>query len=230
MLSTISLPAIGADISANTLQAPVETIAPENIEDIPTLIDNLTKKIITKEIELEKFNLHYKLEVGKQGRWASWRYALLQETNYALNLASGIASTDERASHFTTPERTDRYKLGNSNLISMIGYIIGASAAALELGITEWHDLQARHKGFSPKAAKKYVLDLKEAIDRLIAERDALIKIEQAAPLLSPHLAIDIAEGKVLKDLHDLALLEYQKFNIGERRYLTFQKSLLSLK
>ncbi len=192
-------------------------------------IDKLTKQIILKIIELEKFNLHYRMEVGKQGRWAGWRYALFQESNYCLNLSSGIFNTCERTSHFKDHWRVSAPKLENSSLTSMIGYIIGASAAALELGITEFHDLKAKQEGFSPTAANQHVLTIKSDLDKLFCQRDSLIQVAESAPLLHPRLQIDLAEGKVLKDLRDLTLLEYQKFHISARRFVAFQKAIFFL-
>lgn len=205
---------------ASAVQA--EKQSPNTIDKI----DLLTKQIILKEIELEKFNLYYRKEVGKQGRWAGWRYATLQEGNFCANLASEIYSTSERSSHFKHPDKLSTVKLERCNLTSMVGYTIGASAGALELGITEFHDIQASQKGFSPKAAKAHVLSLKNEIDKLLSEREALLKIESAAPLLRYHVEEGLAEGKVLFDLRDLTLLEYEKFHISARRYVAFQKSL----
>ncbi len=221
--------ALGKDSSASNLLLASAAQAQSEPSDTIEQIEHLTKQVILKEIELEKFNLHYRKEVGKQGRWSGWRYATLQEANFCLNLASGIYSTSERSSHFKDPDKLSPAKLERSNITSMVGYIIGASAGALELGITEFHDIQASRKGFSPKAAKAHVLSLKIEIDKLLIEREALLKIESAAPLLHYHAAEDLAEGKVLVDLRDLALLEYEKFHIGARRYVAFQKSLYFL-
>ncbi len=198
----------------------------DDADDCANRIDLLTRQIIIKEIELKKFNIHYKMEVGEKGRWSGWRYAAFQEGNYCANLAAGIAGAGERTSHLRTPDHLSPHKLGVANITSMIGYIIGAGSAALELAITEYHDHQASKLGFSPNMAMKHVLTLKNEIDGLLLERDALIKIEQAAPLLHDHAEIDTIEGKVLRDLSDLTLLEYERYHIKARRFVAFQKSL----
>jgi len=218
---------LAVDGSATAVPILANTAAFQN-EDSNTdnRIDNLTRQIILREIELEKFNVHYKMEVGKQGRWAGWRYATFQESNYCLNLAAGIVNTSERTSHFTNPERLGTHKLADANLTSMVGYIIGSASGALELAITEYHDLRASRLGFSPEVAMKHVLALKNEIDKLLLERESLISIEQGTPLLHSHAEIDVIEGKVLRDLLDLTLLEYQKFHISARRFVAFQKSL----
>ncbi len=196
-------------LSSNSIVlANAETVSPlflanaTQSEDEPSKIandiDNLTRQIIVKIIELEKFNWHYRIEVAKQGRWAGWRYATLQEANFLTNLGSEIYSIGERTNHFNDPDKISLAKLERCNITSMIGYIIGAAAGALELGITEFHDMQASKKGFSPKAAKLYVLSLKSEIDKLLLEREALLKLEMAAPHLHHLAQEDLIEGKVL--------------------------------
>ncbi|MFA6559911.1 MAG: hypothetical protein WCT03_26015, partial [Candidatus Obscuribacterales bacterium] len=72
------------------------SVTPEESVD---KIDDLTKQILLKEIELQKFNLHYSQEVAKQGRWKGWRYAALQEVNMGTGLAGAIISVANRGSY-----------------------------------------------------------------------------------------------------------------------------------
>lgn len=187
------------------------------------MVDQLTRQILLKLIELEKFNVHYTMEVAKQGRWKGWRYGLLSEANYNLGLAGAIVSIVERGRHIHSPKRVSPAHQEYANFIPMIGNIIGASAAAMEFGINQWHDIQASRRGFSPKAATQHVLALKADIDRLLAERAALIKIESAAPMLA-HAEVDDAEGQLLQDLRDQGLQEFERFHVGARRTLAFQQ------
>jgi hypothetical protein len=83
----------------------------------------------------------------------------------------------------------------------------------------------ARSRGFSPAAAVRKVTGLKDEIDTLSAKRDALIKKEAADPSLAAYVAIDDIEGKVLKDVRDQALQEFERFHVGARKTLAFQQS-----
>ncbi|HEY9715772.1 MAG TPA: hypothetical protein V6C72_20025, partial [Chroococcales cyanobacterium] len=187
-------------------------------------VDDLTRQILLKEIELERFNLHYTQEVAKQGRWKGWRYGMLNEVNMGMGLAGAIISVGERGTHIHNPEHINNARQENANFIPMIGAIIGASAAVLEFGINEYHDFQARGKGFSPKAARAHVQGLKNDIDRMLAERETLRKIEATAPTLTGHAELDDVEGKVLKDLRDQDLQEFERFHIAARRLFAFQQ------
>jgi hypothetical protein len=215
-----------SDDTQVALKARIGTVDPDTAV---SRVDHLTRQILLKEIELEKFNIHYKTEVTKTGRWRGLRYAAFQEANFSLNLANGIISTSERSSHFTNPKHVSANRLGNANLVGMTGSWIGAGAALLELGIIEFHDIQAHRHGFSTVAARKHVLDLKEQINQLLAERETLIQIEQSAPTLTGHAEVDQVEGKVLKDIRDLTLFEYARFHVGSRKYMAFQRTLYAL-
>ena len=146
------------------------------VEPTATLpqIDSLTRQILLKEIELERFNLHYKMEAAKQGRWKGWRYSFFGETNAMMGLTGGIIGTAERGSHLRSPKAVHTSMQENACTIPQIGAWIGAGAALLEFGINEWHDFKAMEHGFSPRAARAHVNALKADIDKLLAERDAL--------------------------------------------------------
>lgn len=193
-------------------------------EMAPDRLDELTRQILLKEIELQRFNLNYTSNVAVQGRWKSWRYGTLQNINASLGLAGGIYSVAYRGARLNNPLSVQAARQQNANFIPMIGTIIGASAAALEFGINEYHDLVARHKGFSPAKAMKHVQGLKDDIDRLMAERDAITNVAASSPALQGHVEIAKVEGKVLKDIRDQSLQEFSRFHIDARRLIAFQQ------
>ncbi|MBA3994910.1 MAG: hypothetical protein C0469_15425, partial [Cyanobacteria bacterium DS2.3.42] len=79
--------------------------------------------------------------------------------------------------------------------------------------------------GFSPSAAVRKVTGLQRDIDALLKKRDALILIEGSDPTLQGHVVVDVVEGKVLKDVRDQALQEFERFHISARKTIAFQQS-----
>ncbi|HEY9678794.1 MAG TPA: hypothetical protein V6C76_12345 [Drouetiella sp.] len=188
-------------------------------------VEELTRQILLKLIEMERFNLHYTLETAKQGRWKGWRYAFFQEINSGCNLAGSIISTGERGSHLRNSANVSRVVQQRANIVPMIGSIVGACAAALEFGINEYHDVVARSKGFAPRAARLHITALKKEVDGMLAQREELLRIEQSSPALTGRAEIDAAEGKVLRDLRDESVMEFERFQIGARKIFAFQQS-----
>lgn len=225
-----------ADLLADA--APISTSAPVTLNATVTndpvvakgRADDLTRQILLKIVELERYNLHYKQEVAKQGRWKGWRYSGIQEVNGALNLAGGILGTAERGSHL---RKSGKHAAGaihtsvqqNANLLGLIGSCIGAAGALDELAINEYHELQTRHHGYGPGQARAHVTGLRDQIDHMLAERAALIQVERSATTLQGHANVADAEGKVLKDMRDQGLLEFQRFHVAARRLLAFQNA-----
>lgn len=189
------------------------------------VIDNLTKKILLTIIELERFNLHYQQNVAKQGRWKGPRYALFGEANGALSLAGGIIGTHERGENLRSPTMVNSHVQERANIIPMIGSIIGAGGAGMEFGINALHEVEARHKGFSPRASRAKVQSLKADIDRMLAQRDALVAAETCVPGLENCVEIDRVEGRILRDLRDQSLLEFARFHTSARKLLAFQQT-----
>lgn len=190
----------------------------------PTAVDNLTKQILLKEIALEKFNLRYRLNAARQGRWKGWRYAASSEANAGLGLAGGIVSVYNRGVHVHRANQVKRQMQKKANIIPMIGNIIGSAAAANEFMVNEYHEYEAWRKGFSPGQARKFVASTKSDIDRLTQQRDALIRLEESAPLLAPEAELHRLEGRVLADLLDQSLLEFQRFHLNARNLMAFQQ------
>lgn len=188
-------------------------------------IDVLTKKILLKEIELQRYSLHYTMEVAKQGRWKGWRYAFFQEINSGMGLAGSIISTSNRGQALHKSKRVNLHTQLAANYIPMIGSIIGASAAAGEFSINTYHEVVARSRGFSPSAAVHKVRGLQQDIDALLDKRDALMRIEASDPSLHEYVTVDEVEGRVLKDMRDQALSEFERFHIGARKVLAFQQA-----
>ena len=213
---------LGSVDNGRILLSSGATVTPDQA---PSRVDDLTRQILLKEIELEKFNLNYTKEVAKQGRWKGLRYAFFQEANTGMGLAGAIISVGYRGARIHHANKVKPALQENANFIPMIGSIIGASAAAMEFGINGYHEIIAHKHGFSPEMAVKHVTAIKNDIDKLMVERDALLAIESSAPTLSGHAEIDAAEGRVLKDLRDQALQEFGRFHVGGRRSLAFQQA-----
>lgn len=195
-----------------------------NDREVENKIDDLTKQILLKEVELERFAIKYNLVSGKQGRWKGWRYGAFGEANLGLGLAGGIISVVNRGGHLGSPTKVNVRTQESANYIPMIGNIIGCGAAGLEFGINEFHELQAMRQGYSPGKARKRVKDLKKEIVDLLDQRDRAVKTAFGIPTLKARAELDQAEQRVLKDLLAQSLQQFERFYLGSRRLLAFQQ------
>ncbi len=188
-------------------------------------IESLTKQILLKIIELEKYSVNYSQQVAKQGRWKGWRYTFWGEANAGLGLAGAIISVAYRGARIHHAERVKPAIQQNANFIPMIGNIMGGGAAVIEFGINGYHDIQARRHGYGPRAAVRKVKGIRDDIDNLLEQRAQMTNTERQDPSLAARVEINEAEAKVLVDMRDQALQEFERFHVGARRTIAFQQT-----
>lgn len=223
-------------IAIEPLASAQSSISTSNVsETVKSDVDNRENELsrisllaLRKEIELQRFNVNYRLNVAKQGRWKGLRYFLSQETNAALSASGGIIGIAERYKNFNSVSNIRVRNLETGNILSIAGQSIGAAGSGLEFAINVHHHMQAKKKGFSTKDSNKYVRNMKQEIDTLLARRALLL--ENLRPSINiEKLTLYEREGLVLDDIRDLALAEYVQFVVGQTSYLSFQQSLYLL-
>jgi len=193
-------------------------------------IEKITKKILLDEIELEEYNLIFRTQAARQGRWKGWRYFGSQETNLALSGAGSIVSVHERGEHIHDNHfaRNSGDVLGNGNaMLGVIGQIVGGTGSGVELGINQFHAMQARANGFDPRQSRDVALHLLSSIDTKLAARARLVERQPAVDAETAEL--QRLEGAVLEDFRDLSIAEFERFHSSARKTLAQQNSFYLL-
>ncbi|MBC7997080.1 MAG: hypothetical protein IAF58_04015 [Leptolyngbya sp.] len=179
----------------------------------------LTKQILQKGIELERFSLKYRLEAAKQPKFRRLRYFLSQEAGAAGGLAFEITAVDQFERGRRHPLQINKGALENSLKATTTTSIIAASGSGLELTSNFLLSLKNRKNGYDPKSANKFVASKLKNIDDLLAQRDALVQRNSS----SPAYEYAVAEGRVLHAMRNSFINEYTQFSIDTRSYLAFQ-------
>jgi hypothetical protein len=216
----------------------------EGIEDVPGLPDfkdrvhALNTKILLKEIEFAKFNIHFKQQGNVQGRWRGLRYFASQETSAAMTMSGLIGQivARERSLSATTrtvdkstgkvtarPRPLNRTAIQRALCSQMIGQQIGSLGALTELGINYYHSCQAKKNGYDRASALKKAVAMRQELESLLEQRQQLVDSVILQPAQREILKL---EGEVLKDICVLTFDEYKRAHIGIARFRTFQNSL----
>ncbi len=227
-LSTLLLSAAAFAGENSTEKLPEEPAVAVSYQQAEQ-VDQLTSKILFKEIELERLNMHFREAVGRQGRWKGWRYFISQQTNFSLSEAGLITATSERMSTIHKPHHPRRQTLEDAAILQMTGSIASSAGSGLEAAINAYRLYRAYKEGLSPGVAKKVVWSLTAEIDRLLAERKELIGKELTIQSLKEHAQLAAVEGDVLADVRFLLAAEYRYFHLDARRLMAFQQSLYLL-
>jgi len=225
---TFSLLCPGAHAAADPPSASWDTAGTPNVAVLPT--DELTKKILLDLVNLARFNLHYRQASAKQGRWKGLRYFGFQEANAGLTEASLIVGVSERMSHIRDRDflRLHAGALEHGNVLGAVGQTIGASGSMLEFMINGYHSAKASRDGFSPAAGSRYVKSIVKKVDQEITELSSRCQADQqyvSADAAHAHAC----EVRILGDLRDLLVNEFDGFHIGARRILWTQQSFYLL-
>jgi hypothetical protein len=191
-------------------------------------VDTLTRDILRDEIKLSKFNLNYRLNAAKQGYWKGWRQFFLREAGLGLSEANLIKNIEYRGRHLHHPARNRRPVLANGiNLQSTLSFFFSGSSDIIELGYNLYDSAVSWRKGFSQTQARKFAAGLVANIDKKIAERDAAIRQEPASDAETAQL--QGLEGKVLADLRDMSIAEFERYHMGASRVLARENSFYLL-
>lgn len=191
--------------------------------------ETLSKEVILNEIALAKYNLKFRLNSAKQGRWKGTRYFLFNEANATLGTAGLIVPVAERLghSHGTGYQRLHRAALMHGNVLGGVGQIIGGAGSALEFSVNSYHYLQADLNGFSPGEGLAYVIKKVNEIDSALSACRAYVREEQNVS--SVERTIRLAELDVLEDVKKLLAAEFVGFHRATYRTLSTQQSFYLL-
>src|SRR5579875_277439 len=180
-------------------------------------IEALTEKIVRKEIELLRLSTNYRIESTRESRLRPWRFWLYNEAHFAINNAGIITLAAARWKYWQRPQLlpTDLAKAGPTLLL--IGHSVLAGGVVFESCLDVLRRYNLRRRGLDGKTATRRVRELRSEIDRLIASRDTAVSADQS--MADGDRQVLAAEGAVLKDIRDAAVLEFSKFNIRASRW-----------
>lgn len=185
----------------------------------------VTKKILLKGIELERFSLNYRREATRAPKLRTLRYLGAQEGGAACLLAFEIGAMKQFNNGRQNLTKLDTNALSRSLTTAMTGSIISASSSAFELSCNMLRAVRNHRHGFDSNAANKYVAAHLKDIDELLEQRTALVASHQNEPAY----ARAVAEGKVLQQMRNSFVNEYSKFNVDSNRFLALQNSFFLL-
>lgn len=182
--------------------------------DFSARYTSLTKEILLKSIEIERFSLNYRMEnLGHHNAIKKAVFFGTQEAGAAGTLAFEIGSMNElnkgRRRLLSLNKGTLRKSLRTAEITS----IIAASGSAFALTsnlIDGWH---RRKKGFDTRTADRYVASHLKDIDDLLAQREALVTANKDHPAHERA----VLEGEVLKSLRSAFVDEYARFSASSR-------------
>lgn len=182
----------------------------------PTLLDNpiseadlLTKQILLKGIEINRFNLLYRLEAGVAPKHRHTRYFMAQETSALGNLTAAVIGDVEAGKNLRTPDKVNKEVIRGAVIGKLVTTSIAGFSSFYELGSNGLRARKNKLRSFDAKGARSFFCCRIAELDKLIDQRESLIE----------HLAKDEQyhalkiEQDILRDLRDYYILQFSRFH-----------------
>jgi len=186
-------------------------------------INDLTNEIVLLEIEIQKSNALFRLESTRQPRLRKWRQFVYSQANSNMTEAALIGRM--ALSYPYTREnsgRPDQRAIQRCAATSMVGQLIAAGGETFELVDNFRNYRKAEHKEMDPGSYRKRVTNSVKKLDALLEKKEQLII---SAELSQEDLKIIKGESALLRDVRDLALVQYGQYHAGSKRLRFFQNA-----
>ena len=186
-------------------------------------INDLTNEIILREIGLQRINALFRIESTRQPRLRNWRQFAYSETNSNMTEAALIGRMALSYPYVKKDTgRPDQRAVQRCAATSMVGQLFAAGGESYEVLANLRSYWRARKNGLDPKSYREKLTSSAQEIDSLIGQRDRLIS---SIRLSEADVKIVNAETALLKDVRDLALVQYGQYHAGARRLRFFQNA-----
>jgi hypothetical protein len=197
-------------------------------------VESLTKDILRDEVKLQRFNLLFRSNAAKQGRWKGMRYFTFQESSILSVMSAEIVTIAENGNHLYSPPSPQNFlavdthvaRYGGS-LPAILGGDIGGTGDAIELALNTGHAIAAQRHGYGSKEARRTAVKLVSDIDNKIAAREKLIKELPASDKETAEM--QGLEGTVLQDFRNSAVAEFERYHLSAKKTLVQQNSFYCL-
>ena len=194
-LSSPGLKALAADEQENHQQS----------EEFSVTYTALTKQALLSGIELERFNLKYRLASIRQPKWRALRYSIAQEVG-----SGGILTFEVIGNKEFSVGRKDPAGVSTSALRGGLVQVIPTSAIAsasscFELGSNALIARKNRKVSFDPKSARESAIARFKRLDEILSQRELFVNAHRD----HPSYARAVVEGQILKDLRNAEVAEF---------------------
>ncbi len=220
---------VAAEASGEKQEGASNIASSEVSANQSTDLEQITRSILHKQIELEKLNTHFRIETTLVGPWRQRRMFVYGESNASLTESGLITRLPvnfnlARKKIAKPPvDQKNRSRLVSATRQQLIGQLIGAGGDVFELGLNFVHYCSIKNRGFNPTGYRKQVRVLQGELDRLIDKRRSIL--DHSVNLSPNEIHLARAEEKLLDELRDLSLLEYAQYLSATKRFWAFQNT-----
>lgn len=196
------------------------TAGVDNQSDFEQKYEKITVQLLLLGLDFEQYSLKYRMDALHDSRLKRTRYFLGQEAAAAGSLTAAIIGTDQTYKAIHSPQRVSTHALRNLQTTGEVTSIIGASSSGLELAANSLHAVKDKIGHKDCKSATAYLTGKLKEIDKLLAEREALLA-SNSAGANSSRMTQCKAETRLLNIMRDTIVNEHKKFEVTKVGFRT---------
>jgi hypothetical protein len=180
---------------------------------------DISKQILLKSIELNRFSLQYRLEADKQPKTRIWRYPLSQEVAPSGYITADVIGISQYGSHWSNPEAVSEPSLRSGYITSLIGSSVSGAGSGLEFTATVLRAIENKKKGYDPIGSERRFLTGLKELDVLIDKRDSIASSYSDGDTRQ----MLFLEGSIIRRLRNYQVAEFLTFHQDMTGYLAYE-------
>lgn len=177
-----------------------------------TAIDNIDTQIVRKEIEFMKFNTDFRMHYAGGTPWKGRRLTAYNIGASSLAVA-GLANIQAQYYHYRSNPGLGLHHRGRLEcglMLVMLGYLVEFGGYSVEMINDLLKDARSVGQHWDAKSVRTRAAQLKGEVDALLVQRAQQVSAAGNDPIL-------VAEGQVLTDWRDLAIVDFTELYLQSR-------------
>jgi len=188
-------------------------------------VQGITRQILLKAIQLNRFIIHYRLETQKQPKTRRLRYAASQEAGLALLTTYDIMITNQFNKGRKDPLEVSVPTVRKALDCALVGESIALGGSAFELFSNFLKSIKDKKNGFDTKTANNFFFKTLKELDDLFDEREKLVESNANYPAYE----MLKTEGQIMRALRDYYVVEYSTFHQEARGFKAYENTFYLL-
>lgn len=189
-------------------------------------IRDIDRQIALELVELDRFNIRYRLGVNRTAAWRKVAYPLAQEGNAAGLMGYTLTGLRQTVRGWNKPALISKSALQNGLASATVGTILGGASSAWELLADGVQHQREKRQGFSPKLAVSFEKNKVSHIDQLLKVRDDLMADSAIA---GNRRELVTLKGQMLRYIRDRLVSEFEQWNIHAREYSRYRNTFYAI-
>jgi hypothetical protein len=195
-----------------------------NTDDYKKL-SSVSKQLLLKAIELNRYILLYRLNADKQPKTRIWRYPLSQEVAPACIGASDIIKIDQFGRHMNDPLNVSTQALRAGFNTALVGATISGAGSGIEFTSTLMRMFANKINGYDTSGSRRHFIECLKEIDRLLAQREAVANSFNDGKVKE----ILVLENTIMHELRNYQIAEFFAFHGDMTGNLAYEGTYYSL-